>query len=149
MEASKIHLLRVDIVSASIENPLEVATKEINDFNFSFGYGISFSINEKIVKTDLEINLSTDLEESGHQAKGKFNLAFLFSVDNFDDLVRLNGKDLEVSDELAIALTSISYSTARGVLLTRFQGTIFREFILPVISPGDILSKLDSTAEEG
>lgn len=148
LEADKIHLQRVDIVSAFIDNPLEVLTMEVEGFNFSLGFNLGFDVDEKMVKAELEVNLSTELEDSEYQATGKFKLVFLYSLDNFDDLIHFDGTGVEVSDELAIAVASISYSTTRGVLLTRFQGTIFREFILPVISPLKILNPQIVTAEE-
>jgi len=40
---------------------------------------------------------------------------------------------------LANAIASISYSTARGIIVSRFQGTALCDFILPVISPNDLL----------
>jgi hypothetical protein len=140
-EADKTHLRRVDILSASIENPFEIASWNSEGFHFNLSFEMGFNIEEKLVKYELEVGLHTEFEESEHQATGKFKLAFIFGLDNFDDLVHGDGDGVEVSDELAFALTSIAYSTTRGILLTRFQGTIFREFILPVISPSDLLSQ--------
>jgi hypothetical protein len=48
-------------------------------------------------------------------------------------------KHLEIHSGLANAIASISYSTARGIILSRFQGTALREFILPVIDPNSLL----------
>jgi hypothetical protein len=42
---------------------------------------------------------------------------------------------------LGNALASITYSTSRGILMTRFQGTALSDFILPVINPNNLLEK--------
>jgi hypothetical protein len=149
LEIDKIHLQRVTIVSAFIENPLEISAREVEGFNFSLGFTLGFNPEDQMAKAELEVNLSTALENAASQATAKFRLAFIYSLDNFDDLIHLDNTKVEVSDELAIAIASISYSTARGILLTRFQGTLFREFILPVISPLKILNAQPIEEEEG
>lgn len=149
LEIDKIHLQRVTIVSAFIENPLEISAREVEGFNFNLGFTLGFNPEDQMAKAELEVNLSTALEDAVSQATAKFKLAFIYSLDNFDDLIHLDNTRVEVSDELAIAIASISYSTARGILLTRFQGTLFREFILPVISPLKILSAEPAGEEEG
>jgi hypothetical protein len=42
--------------------------------------------------------------------------------------------------DLGNALSAITYSTARGILLTRLQGTAFQDFILPIINPNNLLN---------
>ena len=48
---------------------------------------------------------------------------------------------ITVHPALGNALASITYSTSRGILMTRFQGTVLSDFILPVINPNDLLEK--------
>ena len=148
LSADKIHIQQVDVISATIENPLEIAEMQLEGFNFNLGFDMGFAPNDKMIKAELEVNLSTDIAHSV-QATGKFKLAFLYHIENFSELVHLddNGGEAEVSEELALAIASITYSTTRGILLARFQGTVFREFILPVISPIRILEPQLTTAE--
>lgn len=136
---SKIQLLRVDIVKGVIDNPPHLAIEDLKGFNFDLGYFNGFNLDEKLVKTELEIRISSITEEQELPlATGSFRLAFLFHVDNLEELVRV-GDQLEVNGSLGNAVASISYSTARGILLTRFQGTILKDFILPVIDPNVLL----------
>ena len=48
---------------------------------------------------------------------------------------------IELDPGLGNALSSITYSTARGVLLTRLQGTALQNFVLPVINPNKLLQQ--------
>jgi hypothetical protein len=61
---------------------------------------------------------------------------------NLSDLVKIIDKteQLEVNNGLANALASMTYSTSRGVLLTRLQRTALEAFILPVIDPNELLN---------
>ena len=144
----KIHLLRVDIVKGLIDNPLGVNVEQIAGYEFGMGYSSGFNLEEKLVKTELEISITSQNEEDSLHAKGLFRLAYLFRVENLNELVRQKGADLEISSALGNAIASISYSTARGILLTRFQGTTLKDFILPVIDPNVLLEPEHRLSEQ-
>jgi hypothetical protein len=135
----KIHLLRVEIVKGLIENPPGVNPKSITGYEFDMGYFNGFNLEEQLVKTELEISIASQNEDQGPKARGLFRLSFLFSIENFSELVHEEEDGLSISSSLGNAMASISYSTARGILLTRFQGTILKDFILPVIDPNVLL----------
>lgn len=149
---NKIQLLRVDIVKGLIENPPGLEQEDIVGYEFGMGYSNGFNPEEKLAKTELEIRITSQDHEEGPQAKGLFLLAFLFKVDNLEELVKHKEEGIVVSPHLGNAMASISYSTARGILLTRFQGTILKDFILPVIDPNELLkpeNSLQDQQEEG
>lgn len=139
--ADKVQLQKVDILSASIENPLEIANKLVEAANFNLGFNFGFNPDEKLVKLEFEVGLSSNIENIERQATCNFKLAFVFSIENLKELVHIEGDVIDGSEDMAFALSAIAYSTTRGILLTRLQGTIFRDFILPVISPSDLLNK--------
>jgi len=143
---NKIHLLQVNIVRGFIDNPPGINAGDIVGFEVGMGYFNGFNLDEKLVKTELEIKIASKHKEESPRARGLFRLNFLFSLDNFDELVKLDQSKLKVSNSLGNALASISYSTARGILLTRFQGTILNDLILPVIDPNELLKPENSLA---
>ena len=63
LQAKNIHLHRADIVTASIENPLELVAIDILGFNLGLGFSIGFNPDKKLVKTELEVSIRTDPEE--------------------------------------------------------------------------------------
>jgi hypothetical protein len=146
LDPNKLSLLRVDIVSGSIDNPLEIRFEDVKETKVELGFEAGFNPDEKLAKVELEIRVSTAFEKDP-QAHARFRLAFLFGVENMEELIEVKkDQSIEVSDQLAFALANISYSTTRGILLARFQGTAFRNFILPIISPKEIL---EAGMEEG
>ena len=74
-------------------------------------------------------------------AKAVFKLSFLYQVENLIYLTEYKDGVKKIEGGLAATLAGISYSTARGILLTRFQGTAFRDFILPIVNPRDMTEK--------
>jgi hypothetical protein len=61
-------------------------------------------------------------------------------VENMEELLEADEKN-KISYDAALgnAIASIVYSTSRGILMSRFQGTVFADFILPVIDPNQLL----------
>lgn len=141
IEPEKIQMLRVRIVKASVEQIPDLDyVKILKGFNTSVSYKEGFNQKDKLARVELEVNVSTDTGEVT-EATGVFCIHFLYHVDNLDELTAGNNGQLLVSGDLQTTLASISYSTARGILLTRFQGTIFQDFFLPVIQPGKLLEQ--------
>ena len=94
-------------------------------------------------KADFSVNVETKSKEAYiEEAIGAFSFVYVFYVDNIEELTTLE-KDLTVTlhPSLGNALASITYSTSRGILMTRFQGTALSDFILPVINPNNLLEK--------
>ncbi|MCB9282927.1 MAG: hypothetical protein H6563_02550 [Lewinellaceae bacterium] len=148
-DPEKLSLLRVDVVSGAIDNPLEIKYEDVKQTKVELGFSAGFNLEQKKAKVELEIRVSTTFEKEP-QAHGRFRIAYLFGVDNLEELVEIKkDKSIQVSENLGLALANISYSTARGILFSRFQATAFRNFILPIISPKAILeSGMEESAPE-
>ena len=137
-----IQLLRFQIIRGQIESPMEFQEDLVQGHSFSVDFDMSFQLKEKLVKADFKVEIQTTGEEQVVEAKGQFHFVFLFQVGNLEELVQVAEQNkLQVSSELGNALASITYSTSRGILLTRFQGTGLESFILPVINPNELLEK--------
>ena len=88
---------------------------------------------ERIVETKSE-------KQDGEEAIGAFSFVFVFHVDNIEELTKLEEDNtVTISPALGNALAAITYSTSRGILMTRFQGTALNNFILPVINPNKLI----------
>lgn len=83
---------------------------------------------------------------------GTFVLDFVFSIDNLPDLLVTvppeagNAPAAELiqvpAPQLLVLLTSIAYSTARGVLWGRLAGTALEGFTLPIVDVNQLLSEV-------
>lgn len=142
--ANKIKLLSVDVVKAQLDSPFEYDRSLVLHFDAETFFDLSFGIDEALVKAELivAVNTVSEIPQECGECAANYSIVFFFHVENFSELYEINAKNiLELKGGLGNALASISYSTARGILLTRLQGTAFSEFILPVIDPNALLEK--------
>lgn len=138
-----VDALRIEnilIKSAGIENPDDILlfnSQTVFDINITLTPGI----NVELKKLMLEFNCHVTAETGGAKTKAscKFEIAYFFQVENLDDLIQV-GKIIEVDDDLAISVANIVYSTSRGIIFTRCQGTIFNKLIIPVASNSELLT---------
>ena len=130
-----IHLLSVDILKARIQSEFEALSEDSIEFQFDMSSTNGFNVVEKLVRFELEINLVKKNAEGRIIGECSFTISFVFQIENFEEVVEEKEGGIVFNGAMAATLGGIAFSTARGILLTRFQGTAFRDFILPVIDP--------------
>ncbi len=139
----KLHLVGIKLNKASFDIAPELSYTEIGSIDFSVETRSGFNFQENYANITLSFALYGSNEDKERlPVEAFFELSFDFLVENIYDYVIEEGKDGEeekVDVSLGITLTAIAYSTARGVLMTRFQGTAFKDFILPIADPAKIL----------
>jgi hypothetical protein len=75
-----------------------------------------------------------------NEATGSYQFVFIYFVENLSEHVMIMPDAVvDWNPYLANAIASITYSTSRGILLSRFQGTVMKDFILPVVDPNALL----------
>jgi hypothetical protein len=134
-----IHLLSVDVLKARILSEYEAFKEESAEFQFSMSFLNGFNIAEKLVRCELEINVDRKNPEGRIIAESSYTLSFVYQIGNFGDAVEEKEGGIVLNNAMAATLAGIAFSTTRGILLTRFQGTMFKDFILPVIDPKKML----------
>ncbi|MEZ4942833.1 MAG: hypothetical protein R3D58_18325 [Saprospiraceae bacterium] len=141
LQPEKIHLREFQILSGQVHSPADFKMKAINGYLSDVGFEMAFNLKKKWIKADIQIKAQTDSAgKNKEEADGFFHIAFFYEVENLDDLAKETDPNvLQIHPGLANAIASISYSTARGIILTRFQGTALRGFILPVIDPNGLV----------
>lgn len=140
LDVDKLTLFQYDIINASIKSTMEFDSKLIEGHEFNVNLDMHFDETNKVVLAKLDFDISTKSSEKVEEAKGAFELVFAFHVDNLEDLLeRDKENELVVHAGLSNAIASVSYSTSRGILLTRFQGTALSGFILPIVNPNELL----------
>ncbi|MBA0885562.1 hypothetical protein [Flavobacterium undicola] len=141
LQPEKIEIVDFKIIKGQINSPFDFEIEKVEGHTFNVNFELGFNLDDKLVKADFLVNVETkskgdDIEE----AVGAFSFVYVFYVDNIEELTTLE-KDQTVALHQALgnALASITYSTSRGILMTRFQGTALSDFILPVINPNNLL----------
>lgn len=142
-DPDKLSILEFKLIKGQVDSPEDFIIERIEEHLIENSLQLAFNLNEKLVKADFKIEIKTNSKGSNtKEALGSFHLVYIFRVENLEELALLNSNNLiDLNPYLGNALSSITYSTSRGILLTRLQGTPLQNFILPIINPNKLLNK--------
>lgn len=141
-DIEQVSLISISIVSAALENKSALTTIDDPALELAFRYqldpGVNIQSRRAQILADYEIRaFKSESEEP--EITSRYKIAFIFSISNLADLVTITEDELnDVDEETLASLLNIVYSTSRGILYTRFLGTVLEGVILPVISTTDL-----------
>ena len=143
LQPEKIEIVDFKIIKGQINSPFDFENEKVAGHTFNVDFELGFNLEDKLVRADFSVHVETKSnEDSIEEAVGNFSFVYVFYVDNIEELTTLEKDEtITIHPALGNALASITYSTSRGILMTRFQGTVLSDFILPVINPNDLLEK--------
>ena len=142
LDPSKIHIADVEILHAELNSTLGFDPDLIEKYEVENNLDLAFNLDEGMTKAELKLSIQSISQVGSNQQEitAEFHLVFLFHVENLKELTVVSTDNtLNLKGGLGNAISSITYSTSRGILLTRFQGTSFSKFILPIIDPNNLL----------
>ncbi len=148
IEPGKIVMREFRLVKGQIDSPYEFKVSNIQKFDYDVAYSPAINLNESLIKADFAINISSQSEGNQVEATGSYHFTFVFFYEHLKDhAVLLPGAGFDWNPTLANAIASITYSTSRGILLSRFQGTAMSSFILPVVDPNALMQPATGTTK--
>ena len=152
IKPEKIHLLGATVLKMNINPTQEFLElrEEPDNMTVGFSQESRFDFDEGIVLIVLEIKLTgKDQDEKDIGLEGNYSIEFTFKIDNFNEFIvekkeTTDNKEVttrQVDGILGGTLMGIAYSTARGIILERTQGTLLGDngVIIPVINPNELL----------
>ncbi|AEI49870.1 hypothetical protein [Runella slithyformis] len=139
-DPEKLSMIEFKLIKGQIDTPEEFDVEKIEGHQVENSLKLGFNLEDKLIKADFTADVKTDSKGGNEEeARGIFHLVFIYRVDNLEMLATPDNNTLDVHPALINALSGITYSTARGIMLTRLQGTAFKDFILPIINPNKLL----------
>jgi len=140
-DPEKISIIEFKFIKALVVTPESFITEKADDFQLENTLQLSFNLEEKLVKADFTVEITTNSKGiNGKEASGNFHLVFIYRVLNLEKLTEPEKNNLiELHPDLGNALSAVTYSTSRGILMMRMQGTALQNFILPIINPNKLL----------
>lgn len=134
-DADKLHFVSFKTIEENISVPEFFDGNLINEFDTTNKVDIAFNIEEKLIRTQFDIEVAT-VSDNEKEAKTNLKLVFIFKCDNMEELAKPQQKNTaEIDANLGFAVSAISHSTARGILLVKLSDTVFADFILPIVQP--------------
>jgi len=142
LRPENIEIVHYRIQSGSLDNPDGFDDSTVTAYVSDASIELGFIPNEQLVRCDFKVQLKTNSEQlKTEEATASFHIYFIFKIKNFNALVQVNevNNSLKVHPWLSQSVASMTYSTCRGILLTRLQGTAFANFFLPAVAPAVLL----------
>ncbi|MBK8153776.1 MAG: hypothetical protein IPK61_12505 [Saprospiraceae bacterium] len=140
-DPEKIALIDFKMIKGQVDTPENFDINKVVGHQLDNSLQLGFNLDDKLAKADFTISVKTDSKgENESEATGNFHLIFIYRIENLEELaIPEKNKRLNLNPGLANALSSVTYSTSRGILLTRLQGTALQNFVLPIINPNKLL----------
>ena|SRR5690606_5753984 len=140
-DPEKIALIEFKMIKGQVDTPENFDISKVVGHQLDNSLQLGFNHDDKLAKADFTISVKTDSKgENEVEATGNFHLIFIYRIENLEELATpKKNKRLNLHPGLANALSSVTYSTSRGILLTRLQGTALQKFALPIIYPNKLL----------
>lgn len=139
-DPEKLNIVSFRIIKGEIAAPIDFNVDVIENYKTNMAFDVSFNVEEKIAQAEMSFDIETTSSLEQEEGSCKFNFVFVFYVENMDSLVSIVKNEIKIEEiSLLISLAAISFSTSRGILLTRLQGTVLRDYILPIIDPVNLI----------
>lgn len=141
LDPEKITLIEFRMVKVHLDTPEAFDPGKINGYRLDHSMKFSFNPDQQLVKADFFIQLMTEGQADWTgEAQGHFHLVFIYAVANLRDYTQTDPSgNLTWNATLANALSSLTYSTSRGILMMRLSGTALQSFILPIVDPNKLI----------
>ncbi len=141
-DPNKLEITDFKITKGEIDAPFDFDDSAILNFETNMLFDASFDADNKFVKADMGFEIESVSDNDQLESSAKFDFKFVFHVSNLEELIKQkNGKIIDINQNLIISIAAISFSTSRGILMTRLQGTAMKDYILPVIAPEKLLEE--------
>jgi len=148
IEPEQIHIRGIKILGGSITSEFEnLQIEKIIGFNVQYGIKDELNYDDKVFRFIFSVNLEAlgpDNNPLGVNAQ--YVIEYIFFVENLNYYVTSidhENKNMILHPVLPNTLLSIVYSTSRGIILSRTQGTVIEGVILPVINTNSLIRSLE------
>lgn len=144
-----IELLDFRVFRSKIETEDDFLNNPVPVKGYSLEQYAEHGIEKEEEKVGIRIYVAVQGMDEEHNflgLKGEFGIEYKFWVEGLSDHLDHEGDPPEISGKLVATLAGIAYSTSRGVIYDRVEGSHLQHLILPVVDPKQLLE--DQKKEE-
>lgn len=143
IDPEKIHLINIKTIKGNIDAAADIDINSIAGHEFSFELGTGLNVEDNVIGMQLVVNIQAkDSADKLLPINGSYTHEIVFIVDNLKDFLEPDesgNNKYKIDGGLGSTIVSIAYSTIRGIIFTRTQGTSLGSVILPVINPKKLM----------
>lgn len=143
VDPEKIHIVSIKTIKGNIDGGTDASPMTVAGHHFDFELLTGIGRAEQMVGLQILADIMcVDASDQPTGIKGSYTHEVIFKVEDFEDHIHNSGEDTEnfqVNEALMLTLAGIAYSTIRGIIFNRTQGTSLGTVILPVIAPKKLM----------
>lgn len=148
IEPEKIHLVQIKTVKGLINTELDALDAHVSEYDFNFDVSVGVNANERIVGILFKVAITAlGSQKEVLQLNASYTHELVFEVENLEDFTdpQENMPEPKVDKFMLGTLLGIAYSTIRGIVYTRTQGTALKGVLLPVVDPKRFIKTEEET----
>jgi hypothetical protein len=127
---SKIQTLKFSL--ECLEEP-----EKFNEKNVAFEFSWKYDLSEKAKTIGITLIVNIFSEPSKKEKVSQLGVRVEFEVMNFEEIIKISDQNFNIPDIVIETFISIAYSTVRGILVAKTEGSVLSNVYLPVIKPSD------------
>jgi hypothetical protein len=148
-DVSRVRMIEYDMPLIFLGSQPDWMETDSFEYILDLRFTWQFFPEEDEVIVQLMLDVQALDEETGKElGTGKFHLVFFYEVDALSKSVSEEEGILQVEEALGSLLLSLTYSTGRGILITKTQHSSLEDLILPVKSAEELLDSLDDESSD-
>jgi len=142
----------IAIRNATVDNNTDLHKIDKSSYNHDIKFDFTPAISTK--EERVRINFSAEIEtfkilEDGREKidiNSKFEIEYYYKIDDFEKYVFRD--ENKIDSQLLVVLSSLAYSTSRGIIFAKCQGTILSDMVIPVVSNNKLVDYLVGNTDE-
>jgi|GEM_PF-6197529 len=121
----------------------ETSTQDNDGVSYAVDFSKMINFKENAIRIICTIAISEGEVNEEHKPEFEYRTDHVFDIANIKNYVKLvhasdGSESYKVTNDLDSTLSTISYSTTRGMLHSKLHGTHLSRFILPITRPSDL-----------
>ncbi|MFC2131042.1 hypothetical protein ACFLSQ_06370 [Bacteroidota bacterium] len=134
-------LKELKVLKFALVEPLKDLTENFNIKNLKVSHNLKLGHNKEKKKIDIILSIVYHYKHK-KDAFVLIDFMFLasFMISNFKSVIIFKNNNINIPNDLLSQLVSISYSSARGVVFEKTQGSFLNQYILPLIDVNELIN---------
>ena len=151
MKAPDLNLIKLSealFLECSIsQQGVPLSPGRIKEFAVGYKLNTLYSPEDRFVVIELSVSCKPAGDQKKLSIKGKFCTRLTYHVQNFEELTSPLEEEPHVTPNelLLLTLVSVSFSTTRGMILTKTAGTVLEGFTLPMMDARQLVKVAHSS----
>jgi hypothetical protein len=147
IDSTRINLRSIRLLESQFSTSDQFLKNQVTPTRIDAQIGHETRVNPDSNFLGIRLNIKLNALDDNDQdlgLKAQYLIQFGYTIVNLKELVQTDAEELNIDPQLHTTIISISYSTARGIILERTQGSYFNGVLLPILNPSDIIkSKIE------